>query len=58
MIAYFLPQILGQGYGWVRLAMDGQLALWMIVVVAFAKILATGLIIGSAEVAARLPRRS
>lgn len=47
MIAYFLPQILGQGYGWVQLAMDGQLALWMIVVVAFAKILATGLTIGS-----------
>ncbi len=46
-LAYFLPQILGQGYGWVQLAMDGQLALWLIVVVAFVKILTTGLTIGS-----------
>jgi len=46
-VGYFLPQVLGQGYGWVQLAMDGQLALWLIVVVAFVKILATSLTIGS-----------
>ena len=46
-IGYFLPQVLGQGYGWVQLAMDGGLALWLIVVVAFVKILATSLTVGS-----------
>jgi len=47
VIAYFLPQVLSMGYGWVQLAMDGQLALGMIVTIAFMKILATGLTISS-----------
>ena len=47
VIAYFLPQVLSMGYGWVQLAMDGQLALGLIVTIAFMKILATGLTISS-----------
>jgi chloride channel protein, CIC family len=47
VIAYFLPQVLSMGYGWVQLAMDGQLALGLIVGIAFMKILATGLTISS-----------
>jgi chloride channel protein, CIC family len=47
VIAYYLPQVLSMGYGWVQLAMDGQMALGLIVTVAFMKILATGLTISS-----------
>jgi CIC family chloride channel protein len=47
VIGYFLPQVLGMGYGWVQLAIDGNLALGLIVTIAFMKILATGLTISS-----------
>ena len=47
VIGYFLPQVLGMGYGWVQLAIDGNLALGLIVTIAFVKILATGLTISS-----------
>jgi CIC family chloride channel protein len=47
VIAYFLPAVMSMGYGWVQLAMDGQLALGLIVTIAFMKILATGLTISS-----------
>jgi len=47
IVGFFLPQVLGMGYGWVQLAMDGHLALGMIVAIAFLKILATGLTISS-----------
>jgi chloride channel protein, CIC family len=46
----FLPQILGTGYGWVQFAMDDNfkfLAIGTIIAVIIAKILATGLTIGS-----------
>ncbi|HUJ72943.1 MAG TPA: chloride channel protein [Verrucomicrobiae bacterium] len=46
-IGFFLPQVLGMGYGWVQLAMDGYLPLKLIVAIAFVKILATSLTIGS-----------
>lgn len=46
-MAYFLPQVLSMGYGWVQLAMDGQLALPLILLVVFAKIVATSLTISS-----------
>jgi CIC family chloride channel protein len=46
-IGFFLPQVLGMGYGWVQLAMDGNLPLKLIVAIAFVKILATSLTIGS-----------
>jgi CIC family chloride channel protein len=47
VIGYFLPQVLGMGYGWVQLAMDGYLPLKIIVAIAFVKILATSLTISS-----------
>ena len=47
VIAFFSPQVLSMGYGWVQLAMDGQLGLEWIVVIALMKIVATSLTIGS-----------
>ena len=47
VIGFFLPQVLGQGYGWVQLAMDGRLPLALVIAVPFLKILATGLTISS-----------
>ena len=46
-IGFFLPQVLGMGYGWVQLAMNQQLPLKIIVAVAFIKILTTSLTISS-----------
>ena len=46
-IGFFLPQVLSMGYGWVQLAMDGHLALSLIVAIALVKILVTGLTISS-----------
>ncbi len=46
-IGFFLPQVLGMGYGWVQLAIDGSLSLKIIIAIAFVKILATSLTIGS-----------
>jgi CIC family chloride channel protein len=50
VIGMFLPQILGMGYGWVQFAIDGNTAilpLGLIIAVAFGKIVATSLSIGS-----------
>jgi len=46
-IAYFLPQVLGMGYGWAQLAIDGQLPLRLALLIVIMKIAATGLTIGS-----------
>lgn len=46
-LGYFLPQVLGMGYGWVQLAIDGKLALNLIIGIAIVKILATSFTIGS-----------
>jgi len=46
-IGYFLPEILGQGYGWAQLAMDGRLSLALVTTIFAVKILATALTIGS-----------
>ena len=46
-IGFFMPQVLSMGYGWVQLAMDGNLTLALIIGIAFVKILATGLTISS-----------
>lgn len=46
-IGLLLPQILSMGYGWVQLAMDGQLPLKLMVAIVFVKMLATSLTIGS-----------
>jgi chloride channel protein, CIC family len=50
LIALALPPVLGTGYGWVQIGMGQQLLalpLWLIVLLPFAKILATGLSISS-----------
>jgi CIC family chloride channel protein len=49
-IAIIAPQILGNGYGWLQLAMFGSpllLPIWIILIVAVLKIVATSLTIGS-----------
>jgi CIC family chloride channel protein len=50
LIGLFLPEALGMGYGWVQVSMgSGLLAipLWVILLLPFAKIVTTGLSIGS-----------
>jgi len=50
IIALFLPQVLGVGYGWLQLAINGDttsLPLWIMATLIPAKILATSLSIGS-----------
>lgn len=47
ILAMFVPQVLGSGYGWVQAALYGKMALWIMLVVAVAKILATSLTISS-----------
>jgi CIC family chloride channel protein len=50
IIGLFLPQVLGTGYGWLQIAMDGNFALLpilLIPVIVVAKIVATSLSIGS-----------
>lgn len=50
LMALAVPQVLGTGYGWVQVAMGAgilTLPLWIVLVLPFAKILATSLSIGS-----------
>ncbi|HEX5504395.1 MAG TPA: chloride channel protein [Thermomicrobiales bacterium] len=50
LLALRVPQILGTGYGWVQFGMDQRLLtipLWIVLLLPFAKIVATGLSIGS-----------
>jgi H+/Cl- antiporter ClcA/CBS domain-containing protein len=50
LMALALPEVLGTGYGWVQLAMTTAvvtLPLWVVLLLPFAKILATSLSIGS-----------
>jgi CIC family chloride channel protein len=50
LIGLVLPQALGMGYGWVQVSMGSgllSLPLWVILLLPFAKILTTGLSIGS-----------
>lgn len=47
LMAMFVPQVLGSGYGWVQAALYGKMALWLMVLLAFGKILATSLTISS-----------
>ena len=47
LLAMLVPQVLGSGYGWVQAALYGKVALWVMLVVALAKILATSLTIPS-----------
>jgi chloride channel protein, CIC family len=47
LIALKYPQVLGVGYGWIQEAMDGRIAIGLMLIVALLKIVATGLTIGS-----------
>jgi len=47
VLAMFVPQVLGSGYGWVQAALYGKVALWVMLTITVAKILATSLTIPS-----------
>jgi len=50
LIALAIPEVLGTGYGWVQQGLGRQLLtlpLWIVLILPFARILATGLSIGS-----------
>jgi CIC family chloride channel protein len=47
LIALVVPQALGGGYGYLQLAIDGKMAVWLMLLAATAKILTTSLTIGS-----------
>jgi CIC family chloride channel protein len=47
LMAMFLPQLIGGGYGWIQQAIDGKLAPNLLLILAFAQILALSLIISS-----------
>jgi CIC family chloride channel protein len=47
LLAIFVPQVLGAGYGLVQAALYGKVALWVMLVVALGKILATSFTISS-----------
>jgi chloride channel protein, CIC family len=49
-IALVIPEVLGTGYGWVQQSLDHRLLslpLWIVLILPFARILATGLSIGT-----------
>lgn len=46
-IALWLPQIMAGGYGWIQEAIDGRLAIEVMLMLAFAKIIATSFTISS-----------
>jgi CIC family chloride channel protein len=46
-LATLVPQVLGSGYGWVQAALYGEVALWVMLVIGLAKIMATSLTISS-----------
>jgi CIC family chloride channel protein len=47
ILALAVPQVLGGGYGWIQEAINGQLALGLLVVLVFAKLAAFALTVGS-----------
>ena len=47
LIALRLPQVLGGGYGWIQLAINGQLALKLLLILLLAKMLALSFTVGS-----------
>lgn len=47
LIGLLVPQILGMGYGFAQMAIDGNLAIGIALVILFVKMIATGLTIGS-----------
>jgi len=47
IVAFFFPPVLGTGYGWIQLAIYGQIAMSTMILFPFLKILATSLTISS-----------
>ncbi len=47
VLALWMPQVLGGGYGWIQLAIDGRLALHLLVLLLFAKMAAFALTVSS-----------
>lgn len=47
LIALKLPQVLGGGYGWIQFAINGQLALHLMLILIFAKLIAFALTVAS-----------
>src|SRR5690606_18544494 len=47
LMALELPQVLGGGYGWIQLAMHGQLSAGLLATLVFAKIVAVALGVGA-----------
>lgn len=47
LIGMFALPLLGGGYGWIQLAIDGKLAIWLMLALAFGKILALSLTVSS-----------
>ncbi|HHB75228.1 MAG TPA: chloride channel protein, partial [Desulfobulbus sp.] len=47
LLALALPQVLGGGYGWIQLAIDGKLGLWLLCILPLAKMVAMSLTVSS-----------
>ncbi|MCW5820811.1 MAG: chloride channel protein [Trueperaceae bacterium] len=47
LIGMVFPQLLGSGYGWMQLALDGHLGLWLMLALAVGKLVTMALTIGS-----------
>ncbi len=47
LILLFVPHVAGTSYGWMQLALLGELSVWMMLLIALAKIFATAFTIGS-----------
>lgn len=47
LLALLVPQVLGMGYDTIRLALNGELALWVLVVIGTAKLVATAVSCGA-----------
>ena len=47
IVGFFYPQILGMGYGWVQKALDGEMIISTMVIIAFLKIFTTSFTINS-----------
>jgi len=47
ILIFFLPEVAGPGYGVLQVALSGKMIIWMMLVVAVGKMLATSLTVGS-----------
>jgi len=47
IMAFWLPQVLGGGYGWIQHAINGDLPLKLLIILAFAKLIAFSLTVSS-----------